>query len=388
MRRLTADWILHPDGNLVPGHTLVLESNGTIAGLERHAADDSEHIEGILCPGFVNAHGHLELSHLNGKITQGNKLTGFISEFITARRENNAGISDAALVACKYMWESGTQGSGDICNTYDSFGAKKNSPVRFYNFVEVFSPVPGQIAKVMEDAGALTDKIRSDRGVCGIVPHAPYSVPPALFRAVKEIAESNESLYCIHNQETQGENEMFKTGNGPLIRLFRSMGIGMEWFEPTGKTSLVSVSDYFPSKGKIMLVHNTYTGIDDLQYLVTSGLFERCWFCLCPKANLFIEGRLPNIPMLMHEGCRIVIGTDSLASNDSISVLEELKTIHHQYRKIPVAQLLQWATANGADFFGWSDLGRFKPGCRPGVIQITQAGAGHLMPGSAVRRMV
>jgi cytosine/adenosine deaminase-related metal-dependent hydrolase len=119
-----------------------------------------------------------------------------------------------------------------------------------------------------------------------------------------------------------------------------------------------------------MLVHNTYSTLEDINWahLYSSVIY----WCFCPNANLYIEDRLPDFQTFINSSCRIIIGTDSLASNHSLSVLEELKTIsrHAPYIKLDI--LLKWGTLSGADFFGWKqDLGSLEKGKRPGINLIT-----------------
>jgi cytosine/adenosine deaminase-related metal-dependent hydrolase len=119
---------------------------------------------------------------------------------------------------------------------------------------------------------------------------------------------------------------------------------------------------------KVLLVHNTYTSQEDLELIKHYSNDCEINFCLCPKANLFIENTLPDIPMLVQSGIKITIGTDSLASNDSLSILEEMKTIQKHFPKISFEMLLQWSTKNGAEFFGIEkEFGTIEKGKKPGL---------------------
>ncbi|RYF81051.1 MAG: hypothetical protein EON98_12840, partial [Chitinophagaceae bacterium] len=93
------------------------------------------------------------------------------------------------------------------------------------------------------------------------------------------------------------------------------------------------------------------------------------FFCLCVNANQYIEGVMPPVELFRKNGCRIVLGTDSLASNWSLSILDEMKTIRKHFPAIPLEEMLQWATINGANALGFDEtLGSFENGKRPGVI--------------------
>jgi cytosine/adenosine deaminase-related metal-dependent hydrolase len=90
--------------------------------------------------------------------------------------------------------------------------------------------------------------------------------------------------------------------------------------------------------------------------------------CLCPKANLYIENRLPNIPLFVNEGMKLTLGTDSLASNDSLSILEEMKTISKHFPQISFETMLNWATKNGAELLGMEkEIGTIEKEKTPGL---------------------
>ena len=134
-------------------------------------------------------------------------------------------------------------------------------------------------------------------------------------------------------------------------------------------------------------MHNTFTAQSDVDWALQYS--DRLWWCLCPKANLYIEGRLPDVDMLASSvSKRIVIGTDSYASNTSLSILEELKTLAHHFPDLSLQELISWSTKNGAEFFGWKELGTLEKGKRPGINLITGVKEGRLTDGSAVTKLI
>jgi cytosine/adenosine deaminase-related metal-dependent hydrolase len=146
-------------------------------------------------------------------------------------------------------------------------------------------------------------------------------------------------------------------------------------FQPSGKNSLQTVIPYFLRNQTLILVHNVTTTENDINILKlseSSAPDSRLrtpdyYFCLCPNANLYIGNALPDLDVLMNSNIPIVIGTDSLASNHQLSILEELKTLHLHFPKLNLLQLLQWATINGAKALQLEEmLGSFEKGKRPG----------------------
>jgi cytosine/adenosine deaminase-related metal-dependent hydrolase len=214
-------------------------------------------------------------------------------------------------------------------------------------------------------------------GSSTVVPHAPYSVSPALFRLIA--AQGMAKVYSMHNQETEAENEFLMTGGGDFLRLYAQLGLDVGFFKGTGSRSMQSSLRYFGPGHKMILVHNVATVEGDLRAAGVGGHHEaigrataaggpELYFCLCPNANLYISGQLPDVPMLMRNGCRLVVGTDSLASNHGLSILAELKSLQQAFPELKLETMLQWATANGAEALGMDAMGTFSRGKKPGVI--------------------
>jgi cytosine/adenosine deaminase-related metal-dependent hydrolase len=207
-------------------------------------------------------------------------------------------------------------------------------------------------------------------------------VSPALFRLIADHARG--AVLTIHNQEDAGENEFLLTGQGEFIKLYAALGLDVSFFTGSGKRSLESWLAYFDERQPVIAVHNVATREEDLR--IAAG--RAVTFCLCPNANLYIGGLLPDVEGLAGSGCFIVMGTDSLASNHGLSILEELKTLERAFPGLSAGQLLQWATLNGAQALRMeSELGSFVPGKKPGVVLI-EGGAGQRLEGTRARRLV
>jgi cytosine/adenosine deaminase-related metal-dependent hydrolase len=133
-----------------------------------------------------------------------------------------------------------------------------------------------------------------------------------------------------------------------------------------------SIAEYFKRDQKLLLVHNTVSEQEDIDFAKT--YFNQLFWCFCPNANLYIEKRLPKIDLFRKNRCKITLGTDSLASNHQLSILEEIKTIQYHFPQIPLTELIGWGTINGAEFLGMEQkLGSFVKGKSPGVVLIENA---------------
>ncbi|RYG05541.1 MAG: amidohydrolase, partial [Chitinophagaceae bacterium] len=154
-----------------------------------------------------------------------------------------------------------------------------------------------------------------------------------------------------------------------------------------------SVQDFLPRFKRnqvVLLVHNVETDLADLSYIkkqTESGI--DCWLCLCPNANHYINGRLPDLELINENYDQIVLGTDSLASNDQLSIMEEIKTIHHAAPSIPVSKLLQWATLNGAKVLDIAEeTGSFEKGKQPGIVLLRGVTKDTIMDTAASERLL
>ncbi|MCX6274707.1 MAG: amidohydrolase family protein [Bacteroidetes bacterium] len=379
LQAFTADHVFPVSSPPVKNGVVVTDERGEIQGVytkEQFAAEKFsekpvlQKYSGIICPGFINAHCHLELSHMRGLLKEGKTLPGFIGEIIKGREADKEKIEKAIEEAEAEMIANGIVGVGDICNTTDTIFQKKKGRLRYHNFIEVFDIVPSKADEAFEKGISLLQKFNETGNTGSIIPHAPYTVSAKLLKRIYEHAYTHDSVLTIHNQETATENEMFLSKSGALFEKLSSFGDLYKNWKHTGFSSLASTLAHLPRCNKTMLVHNTYSTQEDINWahLYSSVIY----WCFCPNANLYIENRLPDFHTFINSSCRIIIGTDSLASNHSLSVLEELKTISANAPFIKLETLLKWGTLNGADFFDWKkDLGSLEKGKRPGINLIT-----------------
>jgi aminodeoxyfutalosine deaminase len=356
---------------LGPGKVLILQENGVVAGIvaDTEAGDDVQELDGILCPGFINTHCHLELSHMKGVIPEKTGLPAFLTQVMQSRNNVTGDFNAIVDQAEQAMWEAGISAVGDICNSTATLVKKQQGRMYYHSFVEcmgVADAGAGGRYQYSMDVLASFREINNSRHQCSIVPHAPYSVSQTLF-GLLGTTPANTPV-CIHNQETAAENELFQQKTGDFLNFYRQFGMDVTGFQPTGTNSLEAYLPYF-SHNKILLVHNTFTTEQDIRFAQQQPV--ETWWCLCPQANLYIENRLPDIPLFRELQCNITLGTDSLASNHSLSVWEEIITIRQHFPEIPLEEILQWATFNGAKALGIADTyGSFNTGSQPGVILI------------------
>lgn len=370
---------------------LITDQKGTILDLIslEDAGDDVQHFRGILSPGFINAHCHLELSHMRGLIPEHTGLTGFILKIIGERHFPEEEILDAIAAGEAEMLAGGIVAVGDISNNALTVAQKQLNRLAYYNFIEVSGWVPAIADPRFNAALQISDQFSTTAHPFSVSPHAPYSVSNELWERIQPGFAGN--TITIHNQETPGENELFKTGTGDFIGMYNTLNIDQRHFTPTGKSSLQSYFPRLASAKKIISVHNTLTDPADIVFANTQVLSagNELFWCVCPNANLYIENSLPPIDLLRRYNCTITVGTDSLASNHSLSILDELKTISKNFPDVPLEELLQWATINGATALQMDKtLGSFEKGKRPGLVLIEGPEADQLTTQSTSRRII
>ncbi|HET8573255.1 MAG TPA: amidohydrolase family protein [Edaphocola sp.] len=386
---ISADRIHNGQQWLPQGSVLEIAPTGHIAGI--HAAGlipetQIQQYTGILCPGFVNAHTHLELSHLKGEIPEATGLVAFVKAVVKTRAQFTQDMKQEALLnALSAMKANGIAAVGDIANTTDMLPFRESSGLNVHTFVEVLGLDPRQAGKAFRSAKNIYDQYQAQHSDNfqlrqSIVPHAPYSVSDKLFDLINEQAAGQ--LISIHNQETQAEAQWFKDKTGAFPGFFSQMGFATDLFSPSGKSSLQTYLPWLSKPAQILLVHNTCIEEDDIAF---AGLrHPEIFYCLCPMANWYIERAVPPVEMLMAAGAGICLGTDSLSSNHELNILCEIRQIRKHFPEIPFETLLRWATANGAKALNLSDYaGHLTKGKAPGIIHLIDehtTGANVLFP--------
>ena len=353
------------------------------------AGDEIQYLDGLICPGFINAHCHIELSHLKGLIPEGGGLVNFVQQVMAQRKATDDVLQQAIADAAAEMYQSGIVAVGDICNTANSIRHKENSPIYWHNFIEVSGFVDAAAEKRLAemehvyrqfkemDDRRLTNnnpQPKADQSPIAYAPHSPYSVSKKLFQLLNE--RTAGQLITIHNQECLAENELYQHKTGGFLTLYQNLGIDISGFESTGLTSLQSWLPNFTHQQSIILVHNTFTSQADIdftrEYSNNQKNSAAIYHCLCINANVYIEQQAPPINLLRANNCSILIGTDSYASNRQLNMLEEIKSIQRATNNnILLQELLGWATINGAKALQVQHIfGSFEKGKQPGLVHI------------------
>jgi len=368
-------FLYSPEGEILKNALLITDETGKVLEIKRDCTLDSGDIQlvklpGLLCPAFVNAHCHLELSWMDEKIPNPHDLDDFVRHVQIEKKLKPKHFKQLLEEADRQMFDNGIAVCGDISNTADSFFVKRNSAIHYHSFIEVFGSHPMEAEKHFNRALQLFSQyIEKVSDCCSISPHAGYSVSKQLLRLIQKHAESNQKCISIHHQETEEENLFFEKASGPVMQRLKEFGIPIDHLKAEGKRPAVALTELLPNRQTILFVHNRVSTEVDIQWILEH--FQNPGFCLCPQSNLRISKALPDIPMLERCGAQICLGTDSLASADELSILKEMQIIQQNFPEITPEKLLQWATKNGAEILGLQNrYGSFTAGSRLGIIHI------------------
>jgi len=374
MRFISADTIYQISQNPINNGVIILDEAGQI--LDVLHSDESlektniEKHKGIISPGFINAHCHLELSHLKGLIPEKTGIVNFAGHVIGKRNSINEELKQEAIrLADEEMHRNGIVAIGDISNDDSTVEVKSKSNIHYHTFIELIGFNPSNAQKIYDAGIELRKKYSSKNLIATLAPHAPYSVSLELMNLIAK--ENDGKSTTIHNQESKAENEFFEKGTGDFVKLYQSLGLNIDYFNPTNKSALQSYLQNIVSNKNLALVHNTFSSEEDVRF--AEELTANLYWCLCPNANLYIEQSLPNAPLLLQNNCKVIIGTDSLASNHQLSIIDELNKLLNQFPSISINQALSWATLSGAEFLGIKNqFGSIEKGKKPGLVLLEE----------------
>ena len=390
--RLTAEYVytLESEEPILNGFVEV-EEDGTISRVGR--CEEGEAVmEGALVPGFVNAHCHLELSHLHKKFTKGSGMAGFIDQ-INALRDWASDDVKTVLVRewMDKLWKDGVSAVADISNDASSFPVKQTSPIYTRTFLEVFGTEPQDCEGVMTSVREL-QKVSGEFGIdAAPTPHSCYTMSPRLL-STSSAAGLESGFLSYHSQESHQEEDLLISGTGAMAE--NRKRAGMSTPPVTGESSLKYFIDRLeevkpsPHDEHILLVHNVTLKQDDID--AAKKVMKNVYWAICPLSNIFIHNALPPVQLMRDNCLDICLGTDSLSSNDDLDMMKEMICLHENFPQVPMDEIFRWASLNGARFLKKENiLGTLAVGKKPGVVHVTGLDVnGNITSGSRSIRLI
>jgi cytosine/adenosine deaminase-related metal-dependent hydrolase len=364
-RTLSAGWVL-PGGDAAPLRRgeVVIEGDRVVDVRPRASAAATDLGPGVLLPGLVNAHCHLELSHLAARVRSAGDFVAWVEELVGARvsgaePEERAAATAAieSLIAC------GTVALGDVSNALRHLDLLGAAPLRSVVFFELIGWDPAAASRVMASAEARLREVGGRRPFANVelrlAAHAPHSVSEALFRALVDAGEPAS----LHLAESPHESRFLTEGDAAWSAFLTARGLSHVTFRPPA-LSPVRYMDRLGVLSRpgppLLAVHCVQADLDDCRLLAERGVRV----ALCPRSNARLGVGTPPLPALLEAGVRLSLGSDSLASAPSLDVMEDARALHRAFPEVAPRVLVEMATAGGADALSLHDLGNLAPGRR------------------------
>ena len=349
-------WVAVQDGRI--------SGFGASSDLPSHA--EVVAVDGVIMPGLVNAHTHLELSWMRGQVPPAPSMPQWVERLMALRRTVGHEPAEPIAEAIREARAAGTTLVGDITNTLAAHGPLADSPLSAAVFRELLGfnveDPRAPVGSALQQLGELPQHARLRSS---IVPHAPYSVAPSLLRTIADT--SRDARISMHLGESAEEIEFLRTGQGAWRELLQRLGVWTDAWEPPRSGPI----DYIASCGllndRLLAVHCVQLTDDELHSLASAG----ATVATCPRSNRWVGAGLPPLERFYASGVRVAVGTDSLASVEDLNVFAELKMMRELAPSVSASRILESATRSGADALGFGDeLGTIEPGKRAELIAV------------------
>jgi cytosine/adenosine deaminase-related metal-dependent hydrolase len=385
MRALHADAVVTGDREPIRDAAVVVGESGEIvdvgpagAVLPRHAGAPVERIQGVLVPGLVNAHVHLELSALRGQVPGGAGFVPWVEHLIGARAENDPEADAEAIARAVDELDSfGTVAVGEVTNSLAAVRALSRRGIAGCVFHEVFGVeregAERRVAALPEVMRRVVGEWPTADLAYAPTPHTLYTTHPRVTERLLAEAAAAGGRASLHLAEHAAERRFLEQGDGPVLEWYeRRLRLSRDALEFPHKAPFDFAADVGALSRHVLCVHLTDARPAELAQVAA----REAPVVFCPRSNLHIESRLPPLLAARQAGLWPALGTDSLASNASLDVLAEARALADRFPSVPAADLLRMATWQGALALGRPDLGRIAVGARPGVVAIEGAGPG------------
>ena len=298
-----------------------------------------------LLPGFINAHTHLELGGLAGKIPPQESFTDWIRHVMAERSSDPDAIREAVATGAEESLRAGTTTLVDITATGHSLAPLMASPIRKRVHFETLGFDKARTEQSLREVRSrLADAEQDDLTTVGVSPHAPYSTSETLYRECARMQAEDGVPTTSHVAETVEEEEFVRDGTGPFADLLRSLGVDLDDWSPKGVTPVQYLHKLGFFRSSPLLVHGNYIRDDDIPILRDLNVTV----VYCPRSHAYFGHPDHPFEKLFALGVNIALGTDSLASSPSLSMLDEMRCIVERHPHVSPERVLTLAMLNGA----------------------------------------
>ncbi len=395
MKRFAANYVFPVNSKPIKNGIIETTDDGEVIriidlGNEFAEIHSTQFFNGVIVPGFVNAHSHLELSYLKGLELEKQGIVGFIDAVTKHRFDfTEKEILDSIEAAIQQALNTGTIAIADICNTTNTLTVKQNTKLIFYNFIENFGISPIKASVLFNDYLAVKNVFSNAfPNNVSLTPHSPYSISKKLWMLIADYLRNNSNRTAsIHYGESHAEYEFLRYGTGPLRERYQNAGIPFDEFRNLSPSDVVI--EHIPDDYSLLLIHCTFATAQEISLL--NKHYRQLTVVTCPESNLRIENKLPNLLEFAKIGINLAIGTDSLASATSLNMLSQINIILDHFQLLNFDEVLKWGTLNGAKALNLSHtIGSIEPGKKPGLVLISAFDFERMRPTvhSKVKRLI
>jgi cytosine/adenosine deaminase-related metal-dependent hydrolase len=379
VRIVHADVVLPCDADPIRDGAVVADARGDIVDVgpardvvPRHAGAAVERVRGVLLPGLVNAHVHLELSALRGQVPGGGGFVPWVERMLAVRAELRPEQDVEAIDrAVDELAAFGTVAVGEVTNTLAAVLALARRGLVGSVFHEVFGVQREPLERRVEALQQVVDEQVGPWPSADLTytptAHTLYTTHPDVVRRILRDAGRRGVRASVHVAEHPAERRFLLHGDGPIADWYESrLRLPREHITHPGKSPIAFADELGALAPHVICVHLTDARSEELALVADRG----CPVVFCPRSNLFIEMKLPPLLAARAAGIWPALGTDSLASNASLDVLAEARALADRFPTVPAADLVRMATWEGARALGRDDVGRIARGARPSLWAI------------------
>jgi cytosine/adenosine deaminase-related metal-dependent hydrolase len=377
MIRYHASWVLPVASRPVRDGWVLVERGRIVAiGHRAVSTDGTTEVdlgEVAILPGLVNAHTHLELSYLRDQVPPSSSFVSWVRSIVSARRQpdsNAPAVVQAIEEAIQEAIASGSAIVGDVSNTLTTFGPLTRSrlaAVVFYEVIRFNAPDP--VALVERARQRIDELAQTERVRASLAAHAPYSVAPLVFRAMRQVVDRDPFAPCsVHLSESAEEVEFIARGLGPWRAFLEEVGAWDDTWVPPGVSPVQYLANNGFLDGRVLAVHGVHTTPADRVRLAARGTT----LVTCPRSNGHTGAGTPPISEFYRSGVRVAVGTDSLASVPDLNLFLEIAAMRDLAPDVPASALLASATVEGARALGFdADYGTIEPGKQARLLAVS-----------------
>ena len=371
---LTARWVFPIDKSPIYEGAVLIEAGkisavGPVEDLDRgrFATERIDLCDSVLLPGLVNSHTHFELSFLNDNVPYEGDFVDWVRRLSKQRAERQVDLAEGIERSCKESLQAGVTLIGDICFGHRAWPFLAEQQIRKTCYAEVFG-ITEEIEPAFDYLQQCIDNTKeNDLLRLGLSPHAPYSAGQPLYQAAAGFAEKYNLPLTTHLSETMAELEFINSAKGPWRTYLEELDKWDGSFNPLKKSPIRHLLDMNLVNRPMLLAHVNYISDADLDSLAKTNHSV----AFCPRAHCFFKHSDHRFREMVAKGINVCLGTDSLAGNDSLSILDEMRFLHKEYAKLDLHAIFEMATINGALALHWSDkVGSISPGKDADLVAI------------------